>query len=200
MRIAVKFAYDGSKFSGYARQPRLKTVERELINSLFQHGFIEDAKKSCFRSASRTDKGVSALGNVVVFNTDFTRADMLQKLNGDLTDIIVYGTACVDAEFYPRYAKQRSYRYYLKKNNSLDVEKALSVASYFTGEHNFSNFARVEEFKDPIRIIDNVVVNEQNDFLIVDFYAQTFLWHQIRKIISAVEKIGSGKLEEERII
>ena len=199
MRIAVKFAYDGRKFSGYARQPCLKTVEEDLIKTLFQHDFIKDAEKSRFRSASRTDKGVSALGNVVAFNTDFTRADILQKLNEDLTDIIVYGTACVDAEFYPRYAKQRSYRYYLKKN-SLDVEKVFPVASYFTGKHNFSNFARVEEFKDPIRIIDNVVVNEQNDFLIVDFYAQTFLWHQIRRIISAVEKVGRGKLEEERII
>ena len=199
MRIAVKFAYDGRKFYGYARQLGLKTVEGEIIKTLIQHGFIEDAKKSRFRSASRTDKGVSALGNVVAFNTDFTRADILQKLNEDLTDIIVYGTACVDAEFYPRYAKQRSYRYYLKKN-SLDVEKVFPVASYFIGKHNFSNFARVEEFKDPIRIIDNVVVNEQNDFLIVDFYAQTFLWHQIRRIISAVEKVGRGKLEEERII
>ena len=61
-----------------------------------------------------------------------TLTDILQKLNEDLTDIIVYGTACVDAEFYPRYAKQRSYRYYLKKNNSLDVEKVFPAASYFT--------------------------------------------------------------------
>ena len=199
MHIAVKFAYDGSKFSGYARQPRLKTVEGEIIKTLFQHDFIEDTEKSRFRSASRTDKGVSALGNVVAFNTDFTRADILQKLNEDLTDIIVHGTACVDAEFYPRYAKQRSYRYYLKKN-SLDVEKVPSVASYFTGKHNFSNFARVEEFKDPTRTIENIVITDEEDFFVIDFYAQTFLWHQIRKIISAVEKIGSGKLEEERII
>jgi len=199
MRIAVKFAYDGSKFYGYARQPRLKTVEGEIIKTLFQHGIIEDTKKSRFRSASRTDKGVSALGNVVAFNTDFIRADILQKLNEDLTDIIVYGTACVDAEFYPRYAKRRSYRYYLKRKD-LEIDKILSAAASFTGEHNFSNFARVEESKDPIRIIDNVVVAEKDDFLIVDFYAQTFLWHQIRRIISAVEKVGSGKLEEERII
>ena len=36
MRIAVKFAYDGRSFSGYARQPKLKTVEGELIKTIKQ--------------------------------------------------------------------------------------------------------------------------------------------------------------------
>ena len=42
MRIALKFAYDGRNFHGYARQPQLKTVEGEIIKALIKHGFIED--------------------------------------------------------------------------------------------------------------------------------------------------------------
>ncbi|MCX6667696.1 MAG: hypothetical protein NTV74_05605, partial [Euryarchaeota archaeon] len=41
---------------------------------------------------------------------------------------------------------------------------------------------------------------EQDDFFIIDFYAQTFLWHQIRRVVSALEKAISGKLEKEQII
>ena len=199
MRIAIKFAYDGRKFQGYARQPNMKTVEGELIKNLTQQGFIEDATKSCFRSASRTDKGVSALGNVVAFNTDSTKKHILQTLTNEATDIIVYGIKTVEPDFYPRYAKWRIYRYYLK-NHNFALEKLLSVTALFTGEHNFHNFARVEADKNPIRIIDNILVTEQDDFFIIDFYAQTFLWHQIRRIVSALEKVIIGKLEKEQII
>ena len=77
MRIAVKFAYDGRIFHGYARQPHLKTVDGELINALMKYGIIHDTEESRFRSASRTDKGVSALCNVIASNTDFTKNRIL---------------------------------------------------------------------------------------------------------------------------
>ena len=199
MRIAIKFAYDGKKFQGYARQPQLKTVEGELIKNLVQHDFIEDAKNSCFRSASRTDKGVSALGNVVAFNTDSSKEHIFQTLISEITDTLVYGIKIVEPTFYPRYAKWRAYRYYLK-NDNFKLEKLLSTVALFTGEHNFHNFARVEADKNPIRIIDNILVTEQDDFFIIDFHAQTFLWHQIRRVVSALEKAIGDKLEKEQII
>jgi len=198
MRVAIKFAYDGRKFYGFARQPGLKTVEEDIINMLLKNSFIRDPKQSHFRYASRTDKGVSALGNVAAFNIELKIDDILQKLNDDLVDIFVYGTTKVDDDFYPRHAKQRAYRYYLKKN-IIEVDKLLSIISIFTGEHNFSNFARVEEFKDPCRIIDNIVVSEQDDFFVIDFYAQTFLWHQIRRVISTVEKVGKNTLKLDQV-
>lgn len=200
MRIALKFAYDGRKFHGYARQPQLKTVEGEIIKTLVKHGFIEDTKESCVKSASRTDKGVSALSNVIAFNTDSSKEHIFQELKDDLTDILVYGIKDVEPDFYPRYAKQRTYRYYLKKNKNLEIDKVLSATASFAGEYNFSNFARMEEFKDPVRTIDNIIVTDQDDFLIIDFYAQTFLWNQVRKIVSAIQKMGVGKIEKEQII
>jgi len=199
MRVAVKFAYDGRKFHGYARQPNLKTVEGELIKLLVKHGFIEDAKESFFRSASRTDKDVSALCNVVGFNTDASKKRILENLSDEFTSIIVYGIKEADPDFNPRYAKLRHYRYYLHALD-LDTEKIISASAFFTGENDFSNFAKLEPFKDPVRTIDNILFTLENDFLIIDFYAQTFLWHQIRRIISALIKVGRGKLEKEQII
>ena len=79
MYIAIKFAYDGRNFYGYARQPKLKTVEGELIKSLIKKEIIENTKKSCFRSASRTDKGVSAIGSVVSFETDHSKKYIMEE-------------------------------------------------------------------------------------------------------------------------
>ena len=199
MRIAIKFAYNGKDFYGYARQPKLKTVEVELIKSLVKNGFIKDTEKSFFRSASRTDKNVSALGNVVTFNTTVSKKCILPSLYNEDSSILVYGIKDVDQEFNPRYARIRQYRYYLL-TNKLDLEKILSASAYFTGTHNFSNYAKLESFKDPIRTIDNIIFTYKDEFLIIDFYAQTFLWHQIRRIISALIKIGNGKLEKEQVI
>ena len=198
MRVAIKFAYDGKKFQGYARQPGLKTVEDELIKSLVKHRIINDVKESYFRSASRTDKNVSALGNVVAFNTDLSKKNILKNLS-ESSSILFYGIKEVESEFNPRFAKLRQYRYCLK-TTGLDKEKIISATACFTGKHDFSNFARVESFRDPIRTIDNIIFTSEDDILIIDFYAQTFLWHQIRRIISALIKVGSNKIEKEQII
>src|SRR3990172_8393699 len=68
-RIAMKIAYEGSPFSGYARQPRLRTVEGEVVRALLRARAIDDNRSSRFEGASRTDRGVSAFGNVVAFDT-----------------------------------------------------------------------------------------------------------------------------------
>jgi len=198
MRIALKFAYDGNESHGYARQPNLKTVEGDLIKNLVKHGIIQDTKESSFRSASRTDKGVSALGNVVAFSTDISKKIILQIFTDDFSSILLYGIKDVEPEFNPRYAKFRQYRYYLQVTD-LDIKKIISSFNCFTGEHNFSNFAKLEPYRNPIRTIDNILFMQENDILIIDFFAQTFLWHQIRRIISALIKVGSNKIDKEEI-
>ena len=198
MRLALKFAYNGVNFQGYARQPKLKTVERGIIELLIQNNIIKDIKQSKFRSASRTDKGASALGNVIAFNTMLIKNLVFKKLKNNKKDIFFYGIKNVEEDFYPRYAKLRVYSYYFKKQD-FDVDKIIDIASVFLGEHNFNNFARIESDKNPIRTIENIVLTEQDDFLIIDFYAQTFLWHQIRRIISAIEKFCNKKITKEKI-
>ena len=113
-------------------------------------------------------------------------------------DIVFYSIKEVELDFNPRYAKQRIYRYYLPKG-CLDIESAMTTAAMFTGEHDFSNFARVESNKDPIRTINDIVFTEDGNYIYVDFSAQTFLWHQIRRIISTILRIETGKLEKDQI-
>jgi tRNA pseudouridine38-40 synthase len=198
MRIAMKFAYNGTQFHGYARQPNVKTIEDELFKILLSNNIITDLKTDCVRTASRTDKGVSALGNIIAFNTDSWDPKKIQHLSKKNTNIFIYGWSQVPPDFYPRYARQRIYRYYLKKDQ-MDLEKLYQTASVFTGEHNFCNFARIEPLKDPIRTIDTIVFSEQKSFIIIDFYAQTFLWNQIRRIVSALQKVAIDKLTQKQV-
>lgn len=193
MRVALKFAYDGTLFSGYARQPRQQTVEQTLLEMLIDQGILCDPRLSCFRTASRTDRGVSALGNVCAFDSTLCKREVFSRLKQGESAVFVYGVQEVEACFYPRHAKRREYRYYLRKTG-LDVDRVLSAAGLFTGEHNFQNFARIEPLKNPVRNIDNIVVSEKEDFFALDFYAQTFLWNQIRRIVSALKKAGEGSL------
>jgi len=198
MRVALKFAYDGKDFSGYARQPSQRTIEQVFLDLLIERRIFDDAETSCFRTASRTDRGVSALGNVCAFDTACSKKTIFNMLTKDKSDVFIYGVQSVQPDFYPRHAKRREYRYYLRRND-LDVDSLLSAAELFTGEHNFQNFARVEPLKTPVRTIDNIVIIEKKDFLILDFYAQTFLWNQIRRIVSALEKRAKGVLSGEQI-
>jgi len=199
LRFALKFAYDGKGFFGYSRQPNLKTVEGEILKILIKNEIIDDTKKSFFRSASRTDKGVSAFCNVVSFNSPFSKNQIIDILSDGFEDIVFYGIANVNKDFNPRYAKFRHYRYYLQKKN-FEFEKIIKTTMCFIGKHDFSNFARVEEFKNPIREIENIVLTEHNSFLIIDFFAQTFLWQQIRRIVSTIEKVSLKKITIREVV
>jgi len=196
MRVAVKFAYDGRGFSGYARQPGRRTVEGDLLQLLNEWGAIGDIGEARFRAGSRTDRGVSALGNVVAFTTSLSLEDFHRHMPGSAPGILVYGVREVEETFYPRYALQRQYRYYLR-TEGLDTVAIIKAADVFLGEHDFRNFAKLEEGKDPVRCLEALTVTESGRFLMLDFVAQTFLWHQVRRMVAGLIKVGFGKLTKE---
>jgi tRNA pseudouridine38-40 synthase len=197
MRYALKYGYNGRGFSGYARQPDLRTVEGEIIESLEKTQIIIDLDGSRFQSASRTDKGVSARGNVIALSTEFRKEEILGALNAHLKYIRFYGLAEVDKEFNPRHARQRWYRYILF-DEEIDDEKIREAAKLFVGEHDFSNFARVEG-KVPIRTIEEIEITKEQNMLILDFRTQSFLWHMVRRIVKAMVDAAKGVITLEHI-
>ena len=197
MKIALKFAYNGQNFYGFARQPNLKTVEGRILDILTETGYITNPTVNQFRYASRTDKGVSAFGNVIAFNTGKKLDKIFNEINLN-EDIVFYGLKHVDDDFFPRYAKQRIYQYHLK-NQGYNIKKIRDTISLFIGTHNFSNFARIEKGKNPIRTIDDIKIFEKKEYIVFEFYAQTYLWNQIRRIISATEKVCNEKILNEDI-
>jgi tRNA pseudouridine38-40 synthase len=199
MRVALKFAYDGRQFSGFARQPGRRTVESNLLMLLQDWGAVQSPEQSRFRSGSRTDRGVSARGNVVAFSTEMSLDTLLDHMPGVVPDIFVYGAQVVEESFYPRFAEQRHYRYYLRVEG-LDCSAVLQVVPVFRGQHDFRNFAKLEPGKDPIRCIDRLEYAEEGRFLVLDFWAQAFLWHQVRRIVAAMIRVGLGKISADDVV
>lgn len=64
-QVALQVQYDGSKYYGFASQDAEDTIENHLFNALVKLNLIEDRKTCNYSRCGRTDKGVSALGQVV---------------------------------------------------------------------------------------------------------------------------------------
>src|SRR5256886_17696983 len=93
MRVALKIAYDGAAFFGHQRQPDRRTVEGECLAALRAGKILQEPRQSFFRSASRTDRGVSAVGDVIAFDAAL-RCDAVV---GVFNDSAVGGWASSDA-------------------------------------------------------------------------------------------------------
>lgn len=193
MRYALKFAYDGPRFGGYARQPGKCTVEGEILRALKAKGIARD-----LRSASRTDKGVSAAGNVIAIETDFPAKGIVPALNSELEGIHFWGIARVAEDFNPRHAEQRWYRYFLHAEGVPSIGKLRKAAKQFIGEHDFRLFSKKDTGKEnTVLTIDSITFTKQGEFLVCDIKAQRFLWELVRRLLSALISVAEGKIPTE---
>ena len=71
-------------------------------------------------------------------------------------------------------------------------------AHIFIGCHNFTNFARVGD-KNPWRNILEIKIGENEGFYYLEVKAESFLWHQVRCMATALLKIGEGEEDESFI-
>ena len=190
-RAAVKLAYEGKDFLGFQRQPHANTVEDKVIEALIEIEAIGDVASSRFRGASRTDAGVSALGNVVAFDTEFRKDKLLHALNAVSDNVYFYGVAEVPESFSPRRASQRWYRYFLPSRN-LDAAQVMESSKLFLGKHDFKCFCKVDE-RSTVKVVQSIEVFPLGDFLIIDIRAREFLRSMVRRMVAGMDAVGKGK-------
>lgn len=188
---AVKIAYQGNEFMGSQRQPEERTVEGEVIRSLLKVQAIASPDEARFRVASRTDRGVSALGNVVCFDTDFRPDRLLHALNAVSHGVFYHALAEVPHDFSPRRAKGRWYRYF-QPLGGLDAEAFQECAQLFVGRHDFLRFCKPEG-KATVKTIHEVTVTPLGDFLVVDLRAREFLRNMVRRCVAAMTSVARGE-------
>src|SRR2546428_14123352 len=107
----MKVAYRSADFHGQARQPGLATVEGEILRALVRTHAIRDLRTARFQSASRTDRGVSALGNVVAFDSGLRPEAAVRAFNAKSRGVWGWAAAAVQEDFSARKATERWYRY-----------------------------------------------------------------------------------------
>jgi tRNA pseudouridine38-40 synthase len=201
-RYAFKVYYDGTKpFYGFQRQPNVSTVEGELIRALIRtRAVAPDLYAAKFSSAGRTDRFVSALGNVFAINTGGNLLPRVinSKLRSD--GISVWARAQVPVSFNPRQALKRHYRYFMRVDDGIDLRLIVQVSKLFMGVHDFRNFAHRPSGSSSVREITDVSISRLNDnFACISIIGDAFLRKMIRKIIGTLIHVSLGLLRPENV-
>jgi len=119
-KVALYLAYLGVGYQGMQRNPGAKSIEDELEKAICAAGGISesnagDFSKVSWARAARTDKGVSAVGQVVSFKMIVEPPGIIDRINENLPETIrVFGYTRVTNGFHSKnHCDRRRYEYVL---------------------------------------------------------------------------------------
>lgn len=209
--LRATVAYDGTDFRGFQVQVGQRTVQGALEEAL---ATITQAQTRVI-GAGRTDSGVHALGQVVVFRTRWKHSPdrLLRGWNAVLSDdVAVRSLTEAEEGFHPRFdAQSRHYRYTVWNHpvrdplvrrttvwvsKSLDVESMRAVSSLLVGEHDFATFGTPPQGSCTVRRIVKAIWTQQGAELHFDVEANAFLYRMVRSIVGTILQVGMGELSE----
>lgn len=219
MRYLITFSYDGSKYKGYQKQTKLRTVQSEIEKALKK---INSNKLVTIYASGRTDAGVHALNQKAHF--DLSKNIECDKLKHSINsllppDIYIKNVTIVDDNFHARFnirAKEYIYKinmgeydpinrdYICQYNKKLDVVSMERALKYLEGEHNFKAFTKVDEEKETYvrRIVQTNLIRDLKNVnnITISFVGTGFLRYMVRNMVGTLIEIGEGKRKSEDII
>ena len=225
-KIALRFAYLGWDYQGLALQgeeTNLPTVEAKIMEALYKVKLIgsPDQNECEFSRCGRTDKGVSAMNQVISLKVrsklseeelkdslnDTKEIDYIKTLNQSLPDDIRIHSICLrpPPDFDARFSCTYRYYKYIFNGEGLDIEGMNRAAGHFLGENDFRNFCKIDaskqiyNFKRTILCshIDKLPGNE--NLYVFNLKGTAFLWHQVRCMIAVLLTVAQG-YEESNIV
>ena len=216
-RYKIVIEYDGTNYHGWQKQYNQKTIQEAIEGAIFNIS-QENVELHC---SGRTDAGVHATGQVAHFDLKkkFNKTfSILMGINHHLKQEAISIIECnqVDSNFHSRFnAKERFYQYKilnrypklsLDKNRmwqvsvKLDENKMQESAKFLIGKHDFSSFRDSEcQSKNPIRTINNLKISRDNNLIIIDISAKSFLHHMVRNIVGTLILVGKNKITPQKI-
>ena len=202
MRLKLTLEYDGSGFRGWARQPRIRTVEgvlREALGAVFPSW-------SELAVAGRTDTGVHATGQVA--SVEVEGGPPPERAPRALNAVLPHDLAAITAELVGgefdarRSARARSYRYRILRRavrspfeahrslwvpRRLDEEALAEAAALLHGEHDFTAFTPAEtQHRVLVRTILAAAWERREDELHFTVTAPSFLRHMVRTLVGTM--------------
>jgi tRNA pseudouridine38-40 synthase len=214
-RFKLYIEYEGTRYSGWQKQPNARTIQGELIKScekIFGKDFID------LQGSGRTDSGVHALCQVAHLDVNTVLAPEIIKLKlNDLLphDINILEVEKSDKTFHARHsAKSRSYIYQISRRRTafgknfvwwikdkLDFNEMESASKIFIGLHNFASFSDDDpEEKSTKVLIDNIQLKEEDDLILIRITGSHFIWKMVRRIVGVLVEVGRGKMSSEDLI
>jgi tRNA pseudouridine38-40 synthase len=162
-RIKLTVQYDGSRYHGWQTQPGRRTIQGELVEAISDLVGI----RTPVHGASRTDAGVSALGQVALFEVDspIPTENFAKAINGRLPREIVVIAAEEPPPSFDLMGgpKNKLYRYtiftgryrpVLRLDRCWHIPKRLDVAAMnraaqlLVGTKDFKSFATAKDRRD----------------------------------------------------
>jgi tRNA pseudouridine38-40 synthase len=162
--------------------------------------------------AGRTDTGVHATGQVAHFDTQWKKsvAELAKALNAVLPyDVAVLRAEAAPEGFHARHsALSRIYEYRLWRRDTrspmhrrqswhvpvdLDVDLMRHAGAALVGTHDFGRFGRPTSTGGPtVRRLERCAVHVRDLELVIEFEANAFLRHQVRRMTGMLVDIGRG--------
>jgi tRNA pseudouridine38-40 synthase len=212
LRLKIKLAYDGTNFSGWAKQPDRRTVQEE-----FEKAFSTVSRHQCESIvAGRTDAGVHATAQIIHVDvpegTD--QIDLAFRLNRLLdTDLRVLEIEVAPEGFHARFsALRRHYKYQIVDSNKavnpldrydraswyrpLDLARLNEASALLLGEHDFAAFCKFREGATTIRTLETFQWERKEDGLLVaQVVADAFCYSMVRNLVGSAVCVAEGRFE-----
>ncbi len=212
VRLRLDVSYDGTDFSGWARQPGRRTV----------CGEIEEKLSAIVRTpvlltvAGRTDAGVHASGQVAhvdvpVAGVTGDPSRLVRRLARFLPkDVRVKEVSLAPEHFDARFsAIRRHYEYRLTTApygadplrardtvawpKDVDVDAMRDASSRLLGLHDFAAFCKRREGATTVRELQRFDWQRNGSELTAFVTADAFCWSMVRSLVGAALTVGEGR-------
>jgi tRNA pseudouridine38-40 synthase len=213
LHFKLTLEYDGTNYHGWQLQQNAVTLQG-TIEAVLARLCNEPIR---LRVAGRTDAGVHARGQVASFKTTkvLDPSRLQRSLNALLSsDIVVIHIEGVSDTFNPRRdARSRTYLYQIWNHPwpsalwaryswhvpfSLNIDAMAQAARLLIGDHDFSSFQGSDTVEhNPWRTVLRSTVRHQENFLVYEVEAHSFLRHMVRNIVGTLVDVGRGALSVE---
>ncbi|OWR52307.1 tRNA pseudouridine synthase 3 like protein [Danaus plexippus plexippus] len=216
-RVLLHIIYFGWDYHGLAvQEDSTHTIEHYLFNALVKSCLIESREQSQYHRCGRTDKGVSAFGQIISISlrsklepssTDYSSEIQYCKILNRLFPRDIKAVAWMPIpddrpDFSARFdCKGRQYKYYFPKSN-LNITAMREACRQLIGSHDFRHLCKMDvgngvtEFTRRVVSADIIALDKDCEQT-TSMYAlviegNAFLWHQIRCIMGVLLLVGQG--------
>jgi len=213
--IKLTLCYDGFDYHGWQIQPGSRTIQGVLTDA------IESLVGGQVRvtGASRTDAGVSALGQAALFEIDSPIPT--ENFAKAITDRLPADIAVTEAvEVEPGFdiigsVKSKLYRYAIFTGTNrpvmeirhcwhlpaqLDTEAMARAAAMLVGKKDFKSFASAADSREnSVRTILRCDVTKKDNWVYIETQGDGFLYNMVRNIVGSLVEVGAGRWRAEKI-
>jgi tRNA pseudouridine38-40 synthase len=214
-KVKLTVRYDGFDDHGWQVQPGKRTVQGEISQAV--SNLV--GRKITVHAASRTDAGVSALGQSAVFEviSPIPTENFKDAINDRLpTDIVVTSAEEATRDFdIMGDVTSKLYRYTICTAPDrpvlqvrhcwhipakLDVPAMAEAARLLIGKKDFKSFAATKDKREgSVRTVFRCDVTNEDEWVYVDVEGDAFLYNMVRNIVGTLVEVGTGRWPPERM-